>query len=349
MSDVAEEIHGGVDYHEFRTLGLNPKDVIDFSSNIMPFGPSTEVVQSLRDLAIDRYPDREGYELRSTLAEHHDLDISQIMLGNGCSELIHLAAQCWIKPRMRVLVLGPTFSEYARATKIAGGLLHRVSVFDAECMAPTATEILDQIKLHCPDLVWLCNPNNPTGHYIDTPALGDLIASMPQTKFLVDESYLEFVQDGVSLFCRCQPNLIVLRSMTKYYAMAGLRLGYLSCAAQTMKQLKERRIPWSVNGYALAAGVAAINSLAYYRDAMTKLRQAKNSLSQELCGIGLHPLPSSVPFFLLRVNNARLTRDHLLTKGILVRDCESFGLENTLRISTQTESVNARLMSALRT
>lgn len=349
MSDAAEEIHGGVDYHELRKLGLNPKDVFDFSSNIMPFGPSPEVVQSLRHLPIDRYPDRDGYELRSTLAKHHDLDISQIMLGNGCSELIHLAAQCWIKPGMRVLVLGPTFSEYARATKIAGGLLHRASVFDAENRAPTVTEILEQIKLHCPNLVWLCNPNNPTGHYIDAPALADLIAAMPQTKFLVDESYLEFVQNGVSLFCRCQPNLIVLRSMTKYYAMAGLRLGYLSCSERTMKQLKERRVPWSVNGSALVAGVAAINSLAYYRDAMTKLRQAKDALSQELCGIGLHPLPSSLPFFLLRVNDAIRTRNQLLKEGILVRDCESFGLENTLRISTQTESVNARLMSALRT
>ncbi|MFN7449586.1 MAG: pyridoxal phosphate-dependent aminotransferase, partial [Pirellula sp.] len=339
MNPQAEEIHGGVDYQEFRELGLHPKDVIDFSSNIMPFGPSPEVVRSLHELVIDRYPDRDGYELRSALAQYHGMSVSQIMLGNGCSQLIHLTAMCWIKPGMNVIVLGPTFSEYARASKIAGGVCTEVSVFNSMSDSPTDA-FLEHIQSHSPDVVWLCNPNNPTGHYLDAGELGNLIEAMPQIKFIVDESYLDFVLNGASLFCRYFPNLIVLRSMTKYYAMAGLRLGYLSCTESTMKQLMERRVPWSVNGAALVAGTAALNSLTYYRDSMEKLRQANKSLTQALKRIGLQPKDSSVPFFLVPVDNGKRTREQLLKKRILVRDCRSFGLENMIRISTQTDTLN---------
>lgn len=348
MNPHAEEIHGGVDYQELRELGLHPKEVIDFSSNIMPYGPSPEVIRSLHDVVIDRYPDQDGYELRCALAQHHGLDISYILLGNGCSELIHLAAMCWMKPGMKVHVLGPTFSEYARATKIAGGVCTEVPLFHAWDSSPTATTILEHIQLHAPDVVWLCNPNNPTGHYLDPGQLESLINAMPRTKFIVDESYLDFVQNGVSLLCRCYPNLIVLRSMTKYYAMAGLRLGYLSCTESTMKQLMERRVPWSVNGAALIAGNAALNSLTYYRDSMEKLRQTNQSLTQALQRMGHQPRNSNTPFFLVPVENGKRTREQLLKKRILVRDCRSFGLENMIRISTQTETLNEQLLLALR-
>ncbi len=348
MNTRAEEIHGGVDYQEFRELGLQPKDVIDFSSNIMPYGPSPEVVRSLQELVIDRYPDRDGYELRCALAQHHGIDISQMMLGNGCSELIHLAAMCWIKPGTKVHIIGPTFSEYARASRIAGGVCSEVSLFNSWSDSPTAA-ILEQIDRHDPDVVWLCNPNNPTGHYIDAQKIESLIEAMPRIKFVVDESYLDFVCDGTSLLCRCYPNLIVLRSMTKYYAMAGLRLGYLSCAESTMKLLMERRVPWSVNGVALIAGTAALSSMAYYRDAMERLRQSNQSLTQALQQMGFQPRDSSTPFFLVPVNDGKQTREQLLKKRILVRDCGSFGLEKMIRISTQAEPLNERLLLALQT
>lgn len=348
MNPQAEEIHGGVDYQEFRELGMHPKDVIDFSSNIMPYGPSTEVIRSLQELVIDRYPDRDGYELRCALTQHHGIGISQIMLGNGCSELIHLTAMCWIKPGMKVHIFGPTFSEYARASKIAGGVCTEVSVFNSMSDSPTAA-VLEHIQSRSPDVVWLCNPNNPTGHYLDAGELEDMIEAMPKIKFIVDESYLDFVLHGASLFCHCYPNLVVLRSMTKYYAMAGLRLGYLSCTETTMKQLMERRVPWSVNGAALIAGTAALNSLAYYRDSMEKLRQANESLTQALKQIGLQPRDSSTSFFLVPVENGKRARELLLKKRILVRDCRSFGLENMIRISTQTETLNEQLLLALQT
>ena len=348
MNPQAEEIHGGVDYQEFRELGMHPKDVIDFSSNIMPYGPSPEVVRSLHELVIDRYPDRDGYELRCALAQHHGIGISQIMLGNGCSELIHLTAMCWIKPGMNVLVLGPTFSEYARASKIAGGVCTEMSVFNPWSDSPIVA-VLEHIQSQSPDVVWLCNPNNPTGHYFDAGQLESLIEAMPQIKFIVDESYLDFVQNGASLLGNCYSNLIVLRSMTKYYAMAGLRLGYLSCKESTMKLLMERRVPWSVNGAALVAGTAALNSLAYYRDSMENLRQANQSLTLALKQIGLQPRDSNTPFFLVPVDNGKRTREQLLKKRILVRDCRSFGLENMIRISTQTEALNERLLLALQT
>jgi histidinol-phosphate aminotransferase len=348
MNPQAEEIHGGVDYQEFRELGLHPKDVIDFSSNIMPFGPSPEVMRSLQEIVIDRYPDRDGYELRCALAQHHGIGISQIMLGNGCSELIHLTAMCWIKPGMNVLVLGPTFSEYARASKIAGGVCTEVSVFNSMSDSPTVS-VLEHIRAQSPNVVWLCNPNNPTGHYLEAGQLESLIEAMPRIKFLVDESYLDFVQNGLSLLRRCYPNLIVLRSMTKYYAMAGLRLGYLSCAESTMKLLLERRVPWNVNGAALIAGTAALSSMAYYRDSMEKLRQANESLTQDLKRLGLQPRDSSTPFFLVPVDNGKRTREQLLKKRILVRDCRSFGLERMVRISTQSEALNEQLLLALRT
>ena len=116
-----------------------------------------------------------------------------------------------------------------------------------------------------------------------------------------------------------------------------------------MKLLMERRVPWSVNGAALIAGTAALNSLAYYRDAMGKLRHANQSLTQALKRIGLQPSDSSTPFFLVPVDNGKRTREQLLKNRILVRDCHSFGLENMIRISTQTEALNEQLLLALRT
>jgi histidinol-phosphate aminotransferase len=198
-----------------------------------------------------------------------------------------------------------------------------------------------------PSLVFLCNPNNPTGAICPLRATEHWTTVCHETLFIIDEAYLAFASCPSALEINA-PNLLVLRSMTKDYALAGLRLGYAAGPVELIEAISGLRPAWNVNAPAQAAGVAALSDPDHLRDGLARLRAAKDALVHGLQALGLSPVPSAVHYFLLQVGDGATTRRRLLDHGILVRDCASFGLPAYIRIATRRPQENERLLRALR-
>jgi histidinol-phosphate aminotransferase len=295
----------------------------------------------------DRYPDREALALRRVLATHLNVPLEQILVGNGSSELVWLTALAFVRPGDRVVLVGPTFGEYTRAALLMGAQLCHYTTRpetdfhiapDALCAALTRWQ---------PRLVFLCNPNNPTGTWVAPELITDWAARFPQTLFLVDEAYLTFAAQAPSVLpVRCA-NILVLRSMTKAYALAGLRLGYAVGSQAVLAALQCARPPWSVNALAQAAGIAALQDTTHLADCLARIAHATNDLRAGLRALGLTPCPSTTHFFLVRVGDGAYCRRVLLRHGLLIRDCASFGLPAYIRLATRRPEENARLLATL--
>ncbi|MCB0081944.1 MAG: histidinol-phosphate aminotransferase family protein, partial [Caldilineaceae bacterium] len=196
-------------------------------------------------------------------------------------------------------------------------------------------------------IIVLCNPNNPTGTALDPATIAAWAVRFPQMLFVVDEAYLAFVPGLRSLYAWRLPNLLIVRSLTKEYALAGLRLGYALGPATLVAGLAQARVPWSVNAAAQAAGEAALRDQAHLQRTLAALQAAKSELIAGLQQLGRHPLPSQTHYFLLNVSNGASFRQQLLRDGLLVRDCASFGLPTYVRIATRKPAQNQVLLARL--
>jgi histidinol-phosphate aminotransferase len=197
-------------------------------------------------------------------------------------------------------------------------------------------------------MVFICNPNNPTGQAIPPETINAWAAAAPHTLLVVDEAYIHFAPQLPSLLPTRPPNLLVLRSMTKDYALAGLRLGYAVGDERVIQSLGCVCPAWNVNAAAQAAGLAALNDEVYQRFSLAQLQQEKHFLLDGLTALGFAPIPSQTQFFLVPVQNATVFRQRLLLHAILVRDCTSFGLPDHIRISTRKRVENLRLLETLK-
>ncbi len=273
--------------------------------------------------------------------------MNQIIVGNGTAELIQLAAQAFIQKGSRVLIIEPTFGEYERGANLAGAEILRWRAMPEDGFMPRFEEIEKALKEN-PRVVFLCNPNNPTGQITPLENLRQWAREHPDIFFIVDEAYIAFVPNMNSAISLNQKNILILRSMTKDYAIAGLRLGYAVGDVQRIAALENLRPAWNVNALAQAAGLAALTDEAYLAETLTKLRAEKETLIYGLKDLGYSPIPSHTNYFLLPVKNGAEFRQKLLTRGILVRDCASFGLPEYVRIAARTGEENARLLNMLR-
>jgi len=278
------------------------------------------------------------------------------VVGNGTAELIWLVAFAFLKPGDDVLILGPTFGEYERATRLMSATPQHWNALPALVprregagFAFDVAEITRMLDSANHRAVFLCNPNNPTGQALPPTAILAWAEAHPRTLFIVDEAYLAFVPDLESVVSSRRPNLLVLRSMTKDYALAGLRLGYAVGDERLIHALEAVRPAWNVNALAQAAGLAALSDEPYYQITLAQLRDEKTFLLNGLKELGFSPVPSPTQFFLLPVGNAAQFRQNLLRHGILVRDCTSFGLPEYVRISPRTRQENQRFLNDLQT
>lgn len=344
---LAESVHGGIDYEELARWGLSAADVIDFSSNILPYGPAPSVIKAIRGVAISGYPDRDCLQLKRSIADNFNIAFETILVGNGCCELIHQIALGIIRTGDSILVVGPTFSEYVRASRIAGGEIVRCDAIAENNFAVPSEQIELALDSQSFRVVWICNPNNPTGQSISQQAILNWLTRFPQTVFVVDEAYIEFSTSTESLVNYATANLIVLRSMTKAYAMAGLRLGFAVVREPWHSVLQGRRIPWSVNALAQAAGIAALQDSKYYGAAMLRLAESKRLLVESLIEKGFRVIASDTGYFLMATADAGQLREDLLKHGLMIRDCTSFGLAGFVRIAVGTEDQNHRLVAVL--
>jgi histidinol-phosphate aminotransferase len=322
-------------------------DVLDFSANVNPFGPSPRVWEALCAVALGRHPDPRAAPARQFLAAREDVDPARLLVGNGSIELIYNLAVAYLRPGDRVLVAEPTFGEYAAAARIMGAeVLHWRS--DPEQDFALDVDGLARLALRArPRLLFLCNPNNPTGNYLPREAVEYLVDTLPETLIVLDEAFVRFIAGAWTSRDLAAGNLLVLRSLTKDYALTGLRVGYARGPRGVIAALEKVQPPWSVNAMAQAATIAALQDEEHFQRSLAALAEAKHAFVRDLAAIGLAPLPSRLYFFLVQVGAAPIWKQRLLQRGMLVRDCTSFGLPGYIRVAVRRPAENARLVAGL--
>lgn len=344
---VKPAVHGALDFAELERLGLDPNDVLDFSVNSNPYGPSPLILEAIRSVRIERYPDRESIALRRALSERLDVSTEQILVGNGTAELIQLVAFAFLQKGNQALIIEPTFGEYERSVRLMDANVHRWRASSKDRFNLNPEDIHKRLHQRQMQVVFLCNPNNPTGQVISQEELSEWADQFPETLFIVDEAYLAFVNGMNSTISLKRKNIVTLRSMTKEYAIAGLRLGYAVGQGTTIAAMRNVRPAWNVNALAQAAGLAALQSKDYLAETLMRLRNDKEEFVARLKELNCKPVPSHTNYFLLPVRNGAQFRESLLRQGILVRDCASFGLPSYVRIATRTPEENMHLLNSL--
>ena len=343
-------VHGSITPAELRELGLNIDDVIDFSSNINPLGMSAYLKDAMINVDISRYPDPDCLELREALAKETGLDIASIIVGNGSTELIHLIARAFLNRNSAAAILSPTYGEYETACRLAGTEPAFIKTEEGRDFRWSIPGVCKQIKAIAPRIVFLCNPNNPTGVLLKSSDVVKIAASADPGLLIIDEAYMPFADDPWDATTLLDMgNIVVMRSMTKDYAMAGIRLGYVAAAPDIIEKLKCYQPFWSVNSVAQALGLAAINDNKHITRARKTIAEAKSYLLKSIADIGLDVIPTNTNFLLIKVGNAKSMRQALLQQGICVRDCTSFGLPQYIRIAMQPLPECRRFVDGLRT
>ncbi|GAC1554545.1 MAG: histidinol-phosphate transaminase [Herpetosiphon sp.] len=346
-------VHGGIDPWELRALGLQPHEILDFSSNINPFGPPAGVRLALASYDPSPYPDRNCSELRALLAAHHGVAVEQLLIGNGCAELIHIVARALLDPDDKVLVVEPAFGEYAAAARLARATVLSWRAEQSDGFKVHLTDLQASIHRHRPRLLWLCTPGNPTGYGMPPAELAILAATCraANTLLVIDRAYHGFEAcpaDHASI-AALVPHTIQLFSLTKLYALAGLRLGYLLADTDLVGSIARFQPPWSVNGLAQVAGRAALSDTAFPLTTLPQLWAAGTTLQRALEGLGISVHRGDLPFLMAECRSAAAMRTALLQAGCLVRDCTSFGLPHLVRIAPRRPADNERLVDAWRT
>ena len=341
--------HGGINYPELEKLGILPDKVLDFSVSTNPFGPPPGIETALRQASIDRYPDSDATELRLLLARKLGVNADNLIIGSGSTELIRLIATSYFGLDDTVIIPQPTYGDYEVACNLAGARVLRQPMPEVTGFQLNVGELIDLIRRHRPRGIFLCNPNNPTGQYLSGEEFKEITSSASESLLILDEAYIAFTADTwSSLDLIHRGNLIVLRSMTKDYALAGLRLGYAIAAEPIISVLRNVKPPWNVSSVAQKAGIYALEADGYLDTCRKNIKEAKDFLVAGLKGLGLAPLPSQTNFFLVKVGDAAGFRQALLRKGILVRDCTSFGLPDYIRLAPRSMAECQILLTAVK-
>jgi histidinol-phosphate aminotransferase len=349
IEGLAPASHGGINYSEFENLGISPEGVADFSVSTNPFGPPPGIQEALAQAVIDRYPDSEATELRLLLARKLNIAPDNILIGGGSTELIRLVAMAYLGPDDLVIVPQPTYGDYEIACYLVGAKVLKQWMPEEPNFRLNVAETVALIRKHQPKGIFLCNPNNPTGQYLSSEEVKEILSAARDTLVILDEAYIAFTENAwESTHLMDLNSLIILRSMTKDYALAGLRLGYAIAAEPIISVLKRVRPPWNVSSVAQRTGVFALKADGYLEECRIKINEAKEFLVEGLKGLGLSPLPSQTNFFLVKVGDAASLRQALLRKGILVRDCTSFGLPSYIRLAPRTMTECQVLLSTMK-
>lgn len=327
----------------------NANVTLDFSVNTHPLGMPEGVKRALAGRMADweRYPDPHCRALTAALAAYHGVEKNWVLCGNGATDLIFRICAS-LRPR-RALALSPTFSEYERSVSLFGGKTLEVPLSEQDGFALTE-RILDALSPDM-DMLFLCNPNNPTGRLAD-PALLRRIADKCGESgicLVLDECFIGFT-DGESMIplLKTHPHLMILRAFTKLFCLAGLRLGYLLCAdTALLSEVGRFAQTWSVSVPAQTAGLAALGEHGWAEQTRQLVREARAFMTAALSPLGLDVLPSDANFLL--VKSGTPLYQPLLQRGMLVRDCSNFsGLdEQYIRIGLKTRDKNEALLHAL--
>ena len=332
-----------------RELGLT--EVYKLASNENPLGPPESAVEAMRLAAgkVSLYPDADAYELRSALAKYHDVQMNQIILGDGSNELLKLLSLAFLEPGDEIIMPKPSFGEYARTAKVCGAVAKAIPLTEdyAVDLPAMVAAIGSKTKM-----IYICNPNNPTGTVVDKRLLKQMMHRMEDIIVVMDEAYFEFVNDenspdGVAFFKEF-PNVIALRTFSKAYGLAGLRVGYGICNEYIAAAINKVREPFNVNSLAQVAALAALNDAEYLKKSVEYNTVEREFLYNELKKRGFQVVPSQANFMLVDVvRDCVDVFQGLLRKGIIVRSADIFGYNTKIRLSVGLRKENEAFLKAL--
>ncbi len=378
------DFHGGNIYKVFREKNL--KEILDYSSNINPYGiPESLKSRIIENLEIlERYPDPDYVELREKLAHLNKIDISDIVLGNGATEIIFLFMKV-INPK-KILIVSPTFGEYERAvkaTEIPRDIVSLSCSGDNKNIENKEIEIeyfelkeSDDFKLNIGnlknelekkyDLLIICNPNNPTGKFLKLAQTEEILKECNKydTKLFIDEAFIEFLADGMKESIinteENKKNLFVTRAFTKFFAIPGLRLGYGMYFDKELEQkISEKKEPWSVNNIAEMAGLTVLDNTEYIEKTLKWITKEKIYMYEKLNEIsGIKVYETEVNFITGKIDeklfseglNVKILREKMLEQGILIRDASNFKFldERFFRLAIKDRASNDRVIKVLK-
>ena len=379
------DFHGGNIYKIFREKNI--KEILDYSSNINPYGiPESLKKRITENLEIlERYPDPDYIELRQKLAHLNNVNMSDIILGNGATEIIFLFMKV-INPK-KILIVSPTFGEYERAvkaTEMPGDTINlscsngnnknvenkKIEIEHFELKENDDFKLnIDNLKNELAkkyDLLIICNPNNPTGKFLKLSETEEILKECNKynTKLFIDEAFIDFLKDGMKESIintkENKQNLFVTRAFTKFFAMPGLRLGYgIYFDKKLEKRISEKKEPWSVNNIAEMAGLTVLNDTKYIEETLKWIAEEKTYVYEKLNEInGIKPYKTEVNFitvkiednFILKGLNVKILREKMLEQGILIRDASNFKFldERFFRLAIKNRKNNIRVIETLK-
>lgn len=350
--------HGGDIFGAAQRLGVPLSAIMDFSASINPLGLSPGARHRLKkELGlVCHYPDERKADLRNLVASRENIDPESILFGNGATQLLHLIPH-HLKPR-KALLAQPAFSEYAAALRSSGCRIREYRLLPKRCFRIELDEFLRALGNEAPDMLILANPNNPTGAVIPPETLSAIVDLCLRRRiyFVADESFIDFTsQPSLVRLASRQRYLVVLRSFTKFFAIPGLRIGYLVAHPSMVKKLSYQQEPWSVNTLAVIAAAESIADSAFRGKSRSLIARELRYLSAGLSRLGwLVPYPSEANFLLVRIQHKGIRANHLIREleamRILIRDCADFrGLgQKHIRIAIRSRKENRCLLEALR-
>ena len=382
--EMKMDFHGGNIYKVFREKNI--KGIMDYSSNINPYGiPESLKKRITENLEIlERYPDPDYVELREKLAHLNKIDMSDIVLGNGATEIIFLFMKV-INPK-KILIVSPTFGEYERAvkaTEIPGDIVSLSCSDDNKNIENKEIEIeyfelkeSDDFNLNIGnlknelekkyDLLIICNPNNPTGKFLKLAQTEEILKECNKydTKLFIDEAFIEFLADGMKKSIinteENKKNLFVTRAFTKFFAIPGLRLGYgMYFDKELEKKISEKKEPWSVNNIAEIAGLTVLDDTEYIEKTLKWITKEKIYMYEKLNEIsGIKVYETEVNFITGKIDeklfleglNVKILREKMLEQGILIRDASNFKFldERFFRLAIKDRESNDRVIEAMK-
>ena len=334
-----------------REYGLDERKIVKLASNENPrgVGPRTRAAIEAAFGDIARYPDGNGYELKLALSKRYGVDMTQIVLGNGSNDVLELVALAFLGPGLSAVYSQHAFAVYPLATQARGARAIVVPArdfgHDVEAMAAA---IADDTRV-----VWIANPNNPTGTLVASERLEAFVRRVPERVIVViDEAYNEYLHANLRAptvaWLKRHPNLVITRTFSKAYGLAGLRVGYSLAHPQVADVMNRVRQPFNVNGVALAAAVAALNDMEFVARSYADNLQGMRQIEEGARALGLDWIPSYGNFITIRVGRAPEIYKRLLKRGVIVRPVGgAYQLPEHLRVTIGTAEENERFLAAL--
>lgn len=333
-----------------REMGLAEHSIVKLASNENPLGASPKALAAIENALTDiaRYPDGSGYELKAALTRKLGVPSEQIVLGNGSNDVLELVARAYLSPGTSAVFSEHAFAVYPLATQAVGAQGIEAAARD---YGHDLNAIQDAIR-HDTRVVFIANPNNPTGTWLPNADLLAFLQRVPEHIIVVlDEAYGEYLpadkQSDALAWLQRFPNLVVARTFSKAYGLAGLRVGYALASRAVADMMNRVRQPFNVNSLALAAATAALDDIDFIARSYALNQLGMRQITQGLQLLGIDYIPSFANFLAIRIGNATAMYRRLLEQGVIVRPVGSYAMPEHLRVSIGLAAENTQFLQAL--